>query len=434
MRVLLPAVRGFPPGAASSSAAAPLPESSAAPPTENDVRLPSHAPPSKRRRLDECGPDPTAKLLVEKIGQGEMHTTTANEIACSLLNSGHSPSALRVLAEIGTGGKHPQNLERDLLTRVQHHHGFKIEPYWIKITLWNADKLGSSVQSVPVLLPFELYAAAWQAGWKQFERSAVGPGGVEVFALYWKNAMRQPWGQRHPLFAMPEMFAFAVPLAYFVDGAEFSNGSSATVTSVASVAAGRGNAYDKSFLISVLPEDRLVKHVSMRELGHFLAWCGDVLLSGRRPERGYHGEEFPQDSQRHRMRGQPIAANYIFAFAAMLCDNKQKNESHHFGGRNWASRFVCEECFASKRIEEFNAFDHSTNARWRDTLVDHEKYLLQTPPPFQSPWLRHPGWSLDRNVRDLMHNVFIGTGNDICASIVKELCDEGMFPGAGLDE
>jgi hypothetical protein len=52
---------------------------------------------------------------------------------------------------------------------------------------------------------------------------------------------------------------FTVPVVYFIDGGEFSNGSSATVVSISSLVAGRGNAFDKSFLICTLPEQLLVK-------------------------------------------------------------------------------------------------------------------------------------------------------------------------------
>lgn len=99
------------------------------------------------------------------------------------------------------------------------------------------------------------------------------------------------------------------------------------------------------------------------------------------------------------------------------------------------SNFICEECFASKKFDEFHAYDHGLTARWRDTLIDHDKYVRQTQAGMLSPWMKHPGWRLDRNIRDLMHNVFVGgTGNDICASVIKELCDEGCYPGNNLND
>lgn len=86
----------------------------------------------------------------------------------------------------------------------------------------------------------------------------VGPSGLGTFKEYWDNAMKMPWGRNHPIAQTPEAFPFTVPLAYFIDGGEFSDGANATVTTVSSIASGRGNAYDKSFLISLLPEDRVI--------------------------------------------------------------------------------------------------------------------------------------------------------------------------------
>jgi hypothetical protein len=130
-------------------------------------------------------------------------------------------------------------------------------------------------------------------------------------------------------------------------------------------------------------------------------------------------------------RGKPIAANFRFGFSAMLCDNKQKVETHKLQGRNWMSSFICEECFASKKFEELNCYNHNRDARWRETLIDHDRYLRQTHPSARSTWIEHPGWQLDRNVRDMMHNIFCGgVGNDICGGLVFELCQEGCFEGA----
>ena len=239
------------------------------------------------------------------------------------MDAGYKPDGIEMLAKLGTSGKHPGNLEKELHRKVENLHGFVLEVYWIKITLANLNSLGSQQVLVPVFLPFEMFAAAWGAGWHQFERSATGHR-LSALHQYWENAMRLPWGQNHPLARTPENFPFAVPVAYFIDGGEFSDGSSATVTTISSIACGRGHAYDKSFLLSVLPEDRLIKDTSMKELTDFLNWCAHILLSGKMPHTGYYGEEFPMESVRFRRRGQPIAAQYVFAFSAMLCDNKQK--------------------------------------------------------------------------------------------------------------
>jgi hypothetical protein len=119
-------------------------------------------------------------------------------------------------------------------------------------------------------------------------------------------------------------------------------------------------------------------------------------------------KEFPLNSDHYKNRRHRIAGNFRFAFSAMLCDNKQKVESHRFSGRNWMSNFICEECWASKKFEEFNFADHSDDAAWRHAKVTHQQYILQTNEEATTRWKDHPGWQLDRNIRDMMHNIYCG--------------------------
>jgi len=115
------------------------------------------------------------------------------------------------------------------------------------------------MHEVPVICPWDFYHAAFVAGEEQFRRSAVGEGGDAALQAYWDNAMRLPWGQKHPLANSPNDFKHAIPLAYFMDGGEFSDGSSALLTTCSSICCGKGHAFDKSCLICLLPEDRCLK-------------------------------------------------------------------------------------------------------------------------------------------------------------------------------
>ena len=102
-----------------------------------------------------------------------MHISTASRIANSLVAAGHFPEGIRLWAGLGHNGKHSGNLERDLHRKLEAHHGFHLELYWIEVTLVKMNGLGSVREKVPVFLPREFYSAAYQAGWNQFEASAV---------------------------------------------------------------------------------------------------------------------------------------------------------------------------------------------------------------------------------------------------------------------
>jgi len=130
--------------------------------------------------------------------------------------------------------------------------------YHINMTLQSEDGLGSQPCQVPALLPWIFFSAAFKH-WPQFEKSLVGRNGLATLKEYWENACRLPWGRNHPAATSPNEFGTTVPTAYFIDAGEFANGSSVTVVTAGSIAAGRGNSFDKIFLVMVLPEARLVK-------------------------------------------------------------------------------------------------------------------------------------------------------------------------------
>ena len=149
-----------------------------------------------------------------------------------------------------------------------------------------------------------------------------------------------------------------------------------------------GHACMLNVRIWVTAENHLVLSVpanlqdqTLAEISDFLAWCGQILLSGKFPECGYYGEEFKVGTTFAKNRGKSIAGKYRFAFSAQLSDNKQRALTHRFQVRNWQSNFICEECFASRKLEfaEFHCYDHSKHARCGLNYIRDTLFFRKTP-------------------------------------------------------
>ena len=90
---------------------------------------------SKRPRLSSMNDSLVSEKLLNMIGRGTTHISQAVELARVCQADGLQAESLRVLAGLGAGGQHDQNIERDLHRQVCGLWGFQLEPYEIKLRL-----------------------------------------------------------------------------------------------------------------------------------------------------------------------------------------------------------------------------------------------------------------------------------------------------------
>lgn len=75
--------------------------------------------------------------LIELVGRGSTHCSTACEIARSALKDAgpNASAALQGMASCGTYGKNDQNTERDFLAFTKGVYGFELDPYPMQLCL-----------------------------------------------------------------------------------------------------------------------------------------------------------------------------------------------------------------------------------------------------------------------------------------------------------
>ena len=90
----------------------------------------------KRQRFGPAPGEATVDKLMELVGRGDTHISTAAELARTIQSDfGASSVGIRDLASCGADGKHESNTERDFWTWTKGAYKFHVEPYQIKLTL-----------------------------------------------------------------------------------------------------------------------------------------------------------------------------------------------------------------------------------------------------------------------------------------------------------
>ena len=94
--------------------------------------------------------------------------------------------------------------------------------------------------------------------------------------------------------------------------------------------------------------------------------------------------------------------------------------------RWWKCKLMCDSCFATNPTARGctdagpNTYmDFTWGARWRDTVVDHEKYMKE--PNDVSPFHVIEGWRKEMTFRDFAHMDNLGYGRDLGGACIKSM-------------
>ena len=106
-----------------------------------------------------------------------------------------------------------------------------------------------------------------------------------------------------------------------------------------------------------------------------------------------------------------------------IADMKAKQQYNSFT-RSWACLQICELCRASKRGPNYFS-DYRETAAWLKTLETTEEYMRKEG---LSAFVKMPGFSLELNLPDSLHNLYlarprqtVATGNRQLATKVAKL-------------
>ena len=374
--------------------------------------------------------------LISSIGSGTTHFERAHRFALACEQDGSASKQVQTFASCGGHGQHPQNIERDAHRWLRCLHNLQLEPYQIRMRLYNPRLCDIVETSVPVLAPHEIMWAVHRKGPQLVQRVMLGDNPPSIVAEWWDRAMMEPWGSVHPAASDPSSLDDMFPLLFHYDGAEAYTNQEAHIWSCGSCFASSGSVYDGKWLLCAImnmnaPTDELMSgvHDSMCK---FIAWSLKYGMTGIAPSRGYYDEPFLRGSLRAFMSNKPLGMKCCFG--GLKADRKASVCVHGFR-RNWMSTFICESCLAvrpGKRNPGFFSWGYfGEKAPWRTTMVSHDAYMQSEG---ASPWRNVPGWHMLLNHEDLMHNALQGHAGDAVVSTIKDLLIHQVLPGDSWEE
>jgi len=70
----------------------------------------------------------------------------------------------------------------------------------------------------------------------------------------------------------------------------------------------------------------------------------------------------------------------------------------------------------NRHLKQYNAYNFDRNADWTRTLTQHATYVATHPGASLSPWAAVHGWTLQANLFDIMHLLYLGVLEEFCGS------------------
>ena len=347
------------------------------------------------------------------------------------------------IARLGSWGKHPSNIERDMHRLCQRELPVDISMYSAPVRVRKehalkqpdvaalgaadfVDLIGEEVLDHPICMPYEWLAALWSRGLDEFH-TLVG-GGSADFAYFWEKARSCEWAATHPVYEDPAKLSLSVPFALFGDDAGVFENEKALMLLLTPVLNNQASTWDCRLPLAVMPYAWINDH-TLEDLYMAIQWGCAVGFGGVWPSLDHLRREL---AARIRCRaGEPLAGGYRMAIIATDGDYKWHKETFRFDAYN--NIRCCHRCRANKKNIGTLYTDFSATAGWRATLLTAADYFASVGDKV-SPLALIPGWSPTMARTDIMHNLFSGSANKSTASALIKLVTLGWFdavPGHG---
>ena len=357
-----------------------------------------------------------AKTLLQKWAWGKLSTPEVQALAHSAFLDGLEHPKVRALASLGSWGKHPANMHRDLLRAVGA--GAKLVSSTLAFHINLETQRGAWTRSlVDMILPHKLFASMYHERHQAFLASILG-GDANNVRRFWE-AM-----QTHPiLLARPELRTRAdllqvIPIGLHGDGVSYmqlrAGGKSLEVLSWSSLLS-RGPTKSNSFLIFLVVKS-LIKETgwgrSWPVIWKVLSWSFIALAEGKWPMLNWDGRPFDPTSQDFIKKGQPLAQGFsavLFVIKAdidFLANNLKLNHA--------SSNQPCALCDADRSLASKPWTDCRSTAKWRETCWTFADWRRQH--PHCHALFKIPGVGIDLVHPDLMHVKHLGVDLSLLGS------------------
>lgn len=322
------------------------------------------------------------------------------------------------LARLGTRGKWFANVERDFqrLLALSQSGILQLKPTLIPVPVRQPRGHGVTTVMWPVFAPHQTFAALFD---QKCEHFLLGKRPDQTLVEFWKGAAGDPVFADHPSRAQPELLSKTIPIRCHGDEGQGQKKSPLMILSWGSAVV-HGDPLATRVLITVIPSKVYAKNQTLDAIYRYLAYSFHALHLGRWPAEPFiPGDAVPNG-------GLQLAHGFRCGFVGFKGDTKFLKAAFAHR-RNWQKALICPECYASRSDPLLNYLDMSPSAPWRCTVEAHPHFVSNTRPEDLPPLFRIPGLRKELVHWDLLHVLFLGTGQDFCGSALLELVRLGRF-------
>lgn len=346
----------------------------------------------------------------------------------ALEKDGLANAPIQSLAALGTGGKFPNNEERDLQSWVQGAFGVHLLPWSVFLDAEH----GEEVDPIPVKLScvflHEYLHSLWEAGPARFKLGVMGPHDCKSLKQFWDHMQSlEGWES----FRAVKDCSKLIPVLFHFDGAQVHQGKEWHVWSWRTPLTVGTAVADCKHVYCAYPADfahsKVFKDKMHQAVARVLSWDLGIAETGVFPSLNMWGLPW---LEKHRLEraGKLIAGGFTAALWGVNADHKAKKEMHMFK-RHHECTLVCHQCMAQKPGHEpgLSFWELGEAALWRSTYIDHRAYCATEG---LSPWLQIKHFTIDMVFTDLMHTVHLGFARDLLACAIRSWADAKLLPAA----
>jgi hypothetical protein len=253
---------------------------------------------------------PLAVTLLKKWSMGDLSATALQELALAASQSGCTAPDVQLLAQLGTAGLHPANVQRDLVARFCKNLEAP-EPWLVRTKAMAKNETGEKVEvdcHLPVFLP-HLWVAALE------QENLLDVLGLEKKSLFWKEQPKDnPRLSEHYFDRFDLEKDGPLPFTLHGDAAPHSEVDSLLVISMRSICTTLPVAVSQ-LLLCTIPKYCVTQQM-MTDVWDALCWSLQALALGKHPEASPGKCTLPP-SMKARI-GKPLQAAVIYAITGDL--------------------------------------------------------------------------------------------------------------------
>ena len=368
--------------------------------------------------------------LLESIANGEVGITKACRIAAGAARDRTGSPMNAALAHLGTCGKNPQNLHRDLMRHCKRFgQAAEIKAVQVDLAIHLATG-GFEMKRVPLLAPHEI--TWWLHSYRPAAFREIFLGAPSDLADFWSASSGAEWFISHPLADLARQVPDrVVPCRLHGDDAPVRNNIPALCLSLSSPLSWMVGAARSIFPIFFLPLKNLAEG-GEEHLYRVVKWSCDALVTGQFPTKDWLGNTFTKegDPWRYNMRGESIAGGLLFALVEILGDWKWLKEGLMLRN-SYRTKEICMFCRATKDSSSpLSCYDYRPEAGWRlrTNKRTYDDFLAEYGDSHR-PWLsRIRGFHSHMIRYDFMHTFCcMGVASWVCGNTLDELLETSMF-------